>query len=453
MKTKSPLSSLATKAQRDMQTDALDSKASQMSATQALFQSLLALIKWWLAIMAELQALRKRTRARRLRPWHLRVKARQRRVALNPADADSLLQRLRDLKDMEKLSEVAGRFRVPESDFFADAGQIERLMRYILAENPPWLYVSRKLSGGEAGAESHSQEVVWREQVTHTHEEVTLFIPEHNWRDIPMASLTLRPTRNLEEVWHARLLDQILPPEVLVDRHSRGEIQVAVRQGKKQRIEFRQERRLMDIEVRRPVPIPIATEGSSGRGGQLLYILLDYSASMRGKSATLALAALSAALRANMGQRDTLYLFRRYADISELWPRMVEPPLQARTVQEKDVLLDTILATNFHGGATHVNDALDVAASDIENLRRGEQLEAELLLVTDGRAEILESTRLKLLAGGIKVHTVMVTPEKNPGLESISESFTSLNISPDQIPEAVAPDLTAQAQPRRSFHI
>ena len=69
--------------------------------------------------------------------------------------------------------------------------------------------------------------------------------------------------------------------------------------------------------------------------------------------------------------------------------------------------------------------------TDIETLRREEQLEASMLLVTDGRAEILESTHLRLREANVKVHTVMVTPEKNPGLEGISESFTALDIHSD----------------------
>ncbi len=165
------------------------------------------------------------------------------------------------------------------------------------------------------------------------------------------------------------------------------------------------------------------------------------------------MAVIAAALRANMGQRDTRYLFRRYAE--EMWPRVVERPVQARTLAEKDALLDTILSTNFNGAATHVNDALNVAVTDIQNLRREEQLEATLLLVTDGRAEILESTRLRLLEARVKVHTVMVMPERNPSLEALSESFTALDISPD-LPDAnrqPAPAAAPAAPHRRAYHI
>jgi len=229
---------------------------------------------------------------------------------------------------------------------------------------------------------------------------------------------------------------------------------IPIRQGARQRLEFRPEERRLEITVRKRVPIPIDMEGGSGRGGQLLYFLLDYSASMQGKSAALAMAVIAATLRANMGQRDTRYLFRRYAE--ELWPRTVEPPIQARTLAEKDRLLDIILSTNFNGAATHVNDALDVAVTDIQNLRREESLEASMLLVTDGRAEILESTRLKLLAAGVKVHSIMVVPEKNPSLEALSESFTALDISPDLTPthgNVPASPVLPQPQSRRAFRI
>jgi uncharacterized protein with von Willebrand factor type A (vWA) domain len=175
---------------------------------------------------------------------------------------------------------------------------------------------------------------------------------------------------------------------------------------------------------------------------------------MNGKSATLALAVIAAVLRANMGQRETRYLFRRYADIDNLWPRQVEPPLQATTLAEKDAFLEAIFATNFHGGATHVNDALQVAVSDIEALRREEYLDASILLVTDGRAEILNSARERLAEAKIKVHTVMVTPEANPGLEAISDSFTRLDIHPDQALAAPEPHRPLPQTPtRRAYRI
>jgi uncharacterized protein with von Willebrand factor type A (vWA) domain len=130
--------------------------------------------------------------------------------------------------------------------------------------------------------------------------------------------------------------------------------------------------------------------------------------------------------------------------------------LQARTVREKDALLDTILATNFNGSATHINDALEVALADIEHLRKTEQLEAGLLLVTDGRAELLESTHRRLRAANVKLHTVMVSPEHHPGLEAVSESFTALDIHPDLLERAKAqmesPALAAPAR-RRAYRI
>ncbi len=418
-----------------------------------LVVALLDWLKRWLALMGRISATSGTRRTKAARPWHLRI-GRTEEVSLRKADVQKLLQRHRNLKDMEKIAELSARFRTPESDFFADPAQVERLITRLLEENPPWLYVSRVLSGGEQGGETHSQEFVWREQETREVQDVILFIPDETWRDQPLSSMTLRPARSMEEVWQARLLDQILPPEILVDRRNRGEILIPVRQGVRHRLEFRPETRRLEVTIRKPVPVPIETEGGSGRGGQLLYFLLDYSASMRGKSATLAMAVIAAALRANMGQRDTRYLFRRYAD--EMWPRVIEPPIQARTLAEKDALFDTILATNYNGGATHVNDALDVALTDIENLRREEHLEASVLLVTDGRAEVLESTRLRLRAAGVKVHTIMVTREKNPGLEELSESFTGLDIDAD-LPHAdgSAPSPSPAPEPprRRAFHI
>jgi hypothetical protein len=423
--------------------------AEARAAWEALVQALRHVIK----LIAQLQARMFGIKSAKARAWHLKVSG-GKKVAAKPGDAMHLLQRHRDLNDLEMIAQAASQFQTEDSDFFADPMQVERLMRCVLEENPPWLYVSRPLAGGEAGAESHSQEVLWREQVTRSEEEMTLLVPDESWRDMPLASLTLRPTRTLDEVWRGRLLDQILPPEVLVDRHNRGELMVPRRDDRKQRLEFREEHRRVILETRKRVPVPIDVSGGSGKGGQLLYILLDYSASMRGKSATLALSVITAALRANIGQAETRYLFRRYADALDLWPRHVEPPLQARTVQEKDALLRTVLATNFNGGSTHVNDALEVACADIETLRRQEALETEILLVTDGIAEILESTHFRLKRAGVKVHTVMVTSEKNPGLQAISDSYTTLNIDVDAQPAGTARTRTAAIPiPRRAFRI
>lgn len=394
---------------------------------------LVGLLEWlqaWFALLNEIFP--GRAGKKKARPWHLRFGKQARRKPLSQEEVNRLLQKHRDLKDVEKIAGIAAGFRLPESDFLADPQNVERLIRRILEENPPWLYVSRVLTGGEPGADAHSQEFLWREQEIRELQEVTLFVPDDTWRDKPLSSRTLRQARNLNEVWQARLLDQILPPEVLVDRCNRGEIMIPNRHVTRQRLEFKSEQRRIEVTIRKPVPIPIDMEGGSGKGGQLLYILLDYSASMQGKSATLALAVIASVIRANMGQARTRYLFRRYADWEEMWPRIVEPPVQARTLEEKDCLLDTICATNFNGGATHVNDALQVAVKDIEHLRRTEHLDAMLLLVTDGRAEILEGTQKRLREAKVKIHTVMVTPEANPGLLEISDSFTALDISPDR---------------------
>jgi hypothetical protein len=405
-----------------------------------LLKTLLDLVRAWLLLMQR-RGFAMPRRARRPRAWQLRIEPKMQPVALNQSDVDQLLQRHRDLNDMEKLALVAGSFRMPESNFFSDPRQVERLIRHFLEQNPPWLHVGQVLPGGEeneTGGETQ-QEVVWRERVTREVQDVTLFVPSEIWRDQPLASLTLRPARQLNEMYQARLLDQILPPTLLLDRLTRGEILIPNRHRTRHRLEFEAQDRQLEVVVRKPVAIPIETEGAGGKGGQLLYILMDYSASMAGKSATLALAVITATLRANMGRRDARYLFRRYAQEDSLWPREVEPPLQARTLAEKDALLDTILATNFNGGATHINHALNIAVTDIESLRREEHLEATVLLVTDGRAEMLESTGLRLRAADVKVHTVMVTPEPNPSLQALSESFTALDIRPDGEPSGQEP--------------
>ncbi len=410
-------------------------------------------LRAWLDFMSRVRGAARTAGKRSPKPWHIHIGKKSRHIDLTQSDVDRLLQRHRDLKDMDKIAAMSARFHVPEADFFADPAQVEKLIRRLLDANPPWLYVSRVLSGGDTGGEAQSSDVLYREQETLETRNTTLFIPDDNWRDRPLASLTMRPARHLGEVWQARMLDQILPPELLLDRCCRGEIMVPVRNDRRQRLDFQAIQRPLEVVVRKQVPVPIEAEGDNGQGGQLLYILLDFSSSMRGKSATLAMAVISAALRANMGRRDARYLFRRFAEKDELWPRAVELPVQARTLVEKDTLLDTILATNFNGTATNVNDALDIAVSDINTLKREEQLEPSILLVTDGQAEILESTHLKLRAAGVKVHTVMVTPDKNPGLQSISESFTALNIQTPTFEAAEPPILPATTPSRRAYHI
>ena len=385
------------------------------------------LLRLWILLMGSFGAMRRKVRARAPRKWRINVTTQQ-TARVDKADIERLIQRHRDLGDSEKLAKAAASFRLPESDFFADPRHIETLLRRLLEASPPWLRVSKKLAGGESGGDAQAPEFLMREQVVREWQDVDLLIPDEAWSDRPLASLTMRPARNLEDVWKARMLDQVLPPEVLIDRMNRGEVLLPVRHGAKQRLEFRSVTRRMEITVRRPVPIPIEREGGAGRGGQLLYILLDYSASMQGKNAVLALAVIAALVRANLGKGETRYLFRRYALDAEIWPPAATPPAQARILKEKDALLDVIFATNFNGGATHVNDALQIAISDVENLRKTEHLEAEILLVTDGRAEMLEGMALRLRQSKVKLHTVMVTAEPNPSLAAISESFTALDI-------------------------
>ncbi len=371
-------------------------------------------------------------RRRKPRPWHIFLTAEGLSDTPPPdAQIEKMMNRHGDLGDFKNLAEFASQFRLPESDFFGDPAQVERLMYRLLRENPPWMHLNRVLDGGESGSESHSQEVLYREQEVHVWEEAELFFPDDSWKDRPLASHTMRPAKGLEEVWKARLLDQVLPPRVIVEKWTRGEIMVPIRNPHKLRLDFRKEIRRVETVRRQQVPIPIESESGSGKGGQLLYILLDFSASMRGSGAVVAMAVITAAMRCNMGQTGTRYLFRRYAQKEQMWPERLDHPLIATTIQQKDELLSTIMKTNFNGSATDVNDALTIATQDIEALRSDGGPDAEILLVTDGRAEMLESTRLTLMKARVKVHTVMVVPEPNPELEKLSASFTALDFGID----------------------
>ena len=378
--------------------------------------------------------IRGENRKRVARPWHIFVSSRE---ASGPAletdaKAHALKSRLEALGDHNRLAHFSAGMGTDESSFFADPSQIIRLIERILEENPPWLHLNRVLAGGEEGGSDHSKEYLYREQEVRERRQVELFIPDASWRDRPLSSLTLRPAKSISEVWQARLIDQILPPTILLDRCTRGEIMIPIRNPHKQRIEFQKEFRTIEVVTKQQVPIPIDIDGGGGKGGQLLYILLDFSASMRGSGAVVAMSVIVATLRAHLGQKGTKYLFRRYAQYDQLWPHRMDRPLIASTLEAKDRFLDTLLKTNFNGSATDVNDALTVAAKDIERLRQSESLEAEILLVTDGRAEMLEGTRLTLLRSAVKVHTVMVLSEPNPGLEALSESYTTFDIGPDQ---------------------
>jgi len=386
-----------------------------------------------LAAFMDLLRGRSLNRRRKPRSWRMFVAARESLEPISSSQQDRMLNRHRALGDLAKLADFSAQFRLPESDFFADPQQVERLITRLISENPPWLHVNRVLAGGDQGVEQHSQEFLYREQVVREYQDVEVFFPDDSWKDRPLSSLTVRPVRSLHEVWGARLLEQVLPPTIMLDRCSRGEIMVQLRDPIKQRLEFRKEFRRVEVVTHKQVPVPIETDAGSGTGGQLLYILLDFSASMRGNGAVLAMAVIIATIRAHMGQSSTRYLFRRYAQKDEMWPNRVERPLQAITLQQKDALVDKILATNFNGSATDVNDAITVATKDIERLRQTDNLDAEILLVTDGRAEMLESTRLNLLKARTRVHTVMVVPEPNPALERLSESFTALDIGPDTL--------------------
>src|SRR5579859_8199120 len=99
----------------------------------------LQLMSAWLAALRHLGSAMHPRRARAPRPWRVRIGRRVQEIPLTQADVDRLLQRHRDLKDNDKIAATAARFRLPESDYFADPAHVERLLRRFLEENPPWL--------------------------------------------------------------------------------------------------------------------------------------------------------------------------------------------------------------------------------------------------------------------------------------------------------------------------
>lgn len=409
-----------------------------------------------LMAFAEMGAMLFGVRKRGHRPWQAKIGSRTAPIKLSEREIEYLLQRQRNLKDLDKIASFALKFKLPESNYFGDPEQVEQLIRRILEANPPWLYVGRTLAGSDNDSGVADTEILWRMDERQEMQDVQVFFPADEWRDLPLASLTMRPAKNLSEVWQSRLLEQVMPPEIILDRCQRGEILIPSRNKIPQRLEFSSEICRLEVTVRRPFPVSIEMHGEYGKGGQLLYILLDMSGSMQGKSATLALAVISATLRANLGQRNARYLFRRFAEEEAIWPPEIECPVQAKTLEEKDRLIDLITETNFNGGATHVNHALNVAIRDVENLRQAEQLEAQILLVTDGRVEMLESTRQRLREANIHLHTVSMIAQANPDLAAISESYTILDIDlekPVPLPRVLSEAQNRPKEQRRSYRI
>src|SRR2546430_1500704 len=105
----------------------------------------LDVVKAWLAFLAEIGSLLG-SRKSATRPWRVKIGRRSQDVPLTDSEIRRLLQQQKELKDMDRLADAAARFRLPESDFFADPAQMERLILHILKENPPWLYISRTLA-------------------------------------------------------------------------------------------------------------------------------------------------------------------------------------------------------------------------------------------------------------------------------------------------------------------
>jgi uncharacterized protein with von Willebrand factor type A (vWA) domain len=62
--------------------------------------------------------------------------------------------------------------------------------------------------------------------------------------------------------------------------------------------------------------------------------------------------------------------------------------------------------------------------------------QATIILITDGLADILPDTAALVLRTGAPLHTIQVSRDRNPGLERISDSFTTLAGLPDLLEAA-----------------
>jgi hypothetical protein len=236
----------------------------------------------------------------------------------------------------------------------------------------------------------------------------------------------MRPALHINEIRRASLLDRVLPPQIQMERLAHGDLMVQEYVRSVPRVEFIPRQRQVDYEEEREIDVEVELETTDpDEAAQLVYFLIDTSASMRGVSATLAAAVFCAIHRANMAA-NCLYYMRTFAEHIE--PGWDQPPLKAHTLAEREALYESIFTLNFNGMATHTGWALEIACKDIVEAkgRDADLSHAHLILITDGRSDILQETMIMVRKTGAPLHTIMVSRERNHDLEMLSESFTTL---------------------------
>jgi uncharacterized protein with von Willebrand factor type A (vWA) domain len=225
----------------------------------------------------------------------------------------------------------------------------------------------------------------------------------------------------------------------MMERFAHGDLMVMDYVRTEPHVEFIPRERMVDYEEEREVDVEIELESlDPDEKAQLVYFLIDTSASMRGMSATLTAAAFAAIHRANMAA-PCIYYMRTFSDHVE--PGWDQPPWMGRTLMEREALYEKVFTLNFNGSFTHTGWGLEIACRDIAEARATNETlgQATIILITDGMADILPDTAALVLRTGAPLHTIQVSRDRNPGLERISDSFTTLAGLPDIIETPVEP--------------
>lgn len=388
------------------------------------------------------QFLQKRIREWILRPWsslflprrsrwYFRINGKPAQERLDPGRVGRYLARCEKLGDPEALERFAQGGVSSEPDFYPSRETVLELIRQILSAWPPFLDLGQSFPEESPVPHPARYECIKkRKKVLVTKAEV-LLVPQTRKevyrRDVPPGNQGLRPARSLSELRRARLLDQVLPLPLQMERLTRGELMVVDYVDLRCWTELVPQEHLITREEERETEVWVELDNPEARNRHFLfYILLDRSASMRGRGATLALSALAATLRAQM-DFPAVYFLRTFAETVD--PPSWEPPRRASTLQEREALFEWCFTINFNGYNTRTASALEVAVRDITSARgKDPSLEkAYILLITDGRSVIWEHTQRLIQDLKIPLHTVLVSRERARDLECISSSFTVLD--------------------------
>lgn len=386
----------------------------------------------------------RKSRGAKLKPWMLvrRSKAKGEALAPNASDEDirRVLERMQQLDDTSRLSERAVGFAGAGADYFASSAEVGEMVEALVRENPPFLHIARDQPAEDSGeSRERETEYIERESEVVVREPYLLFIPqtsiEHRESRRPPGYPILRAAKTLSDLRAAPLLYQSMGEDLLIARLLEGSVPVLAYREERKNMLFRPEERIVERRELRHLHVPIEIEtGSEGKGTRLIYLLFDRSTSLvhncspRGINAITQLAVAVAMIRCDMGRLNARYYYRAFADRLDPIPK--DPPICAATVDEKDRLVERLLATNFSGEATRTVEALEVAVDDINRIvdsgELGPGVKPRIGLLTDGRCSLYGGIGAKLKRAGIEMDTVLIGRDAsyNPELMRISSSVS-----------------------------